>query len=524
MSRPDGQVLFSDAHWEEVKKRVNGTVTPPNYMNDAGFLVSEANDFVLDPSKDRYDYMDSATSFDTAADAGFTPWPYNPYDAPNICTDNIHCAAIVAAATNDQAMATDVLDEILVQANDDKLDFGNGTSKTNATYGTAVRHDKDDLSQIGHPHFLIVEKVIKHLNSYTIIKTKAPSLISLTTAEEDRINDWFYDAKVLYKGYLDNTLKTAWGTDWRNKNFVLHSGLNRVMDDNSYYSTPFFADSAGVVNNNYTNSELQRYGLVNTRQGYAHYTSMYALLYNNQADMDFFHDYYEMVMEMAVYPDGMILEYDRSKPSVPDQGINAYVWVNTQGLSIMAATHKIASLNGLPSMSGKDGNELYEFTTDKGWDSYSSANNMATGVSPTSGGQKNLKLIIDAGLKSIQQNYGSVYGWSPTRHVTFSPYGMIGSHQTDIRGYLNAIAHANMYYDDPLYADVIQQVASAEMHTPVLKYNSGLSTLGAWKANQGFWGALLAFDDLYSGLDGILNETVSEVVKRKKASTFTGIN
>ena len=502
MARPDGQILFSDAQWEIIKDRINGVVSTPNYMNDESYLVDQANQFMVDPTVNRYDYMDGNTPFSVVSGAGFSPAPFNSVNSNNVAFDDIHCAAIVAAATNNQSMATAVLNEILKQANDDKLDFGNGSSKTNATYGITQRWITTNGSQLGDPSFLIVEKMIKHLNSYTILREEG--LISLTTGEENRLNDWFYDASEYFRELLNRSMLAAWGSGWRNKVFTF--GLNNVFNDTSSFANPSFADVNGNPNNNYVASEGMRYGLVNTRMGYAHYTGLYGLLYNDQTNLDYLEDWYDMVLEMTVWSDGWHVENDRSRDSNIDQGVATYVWANIQPMVLMAVSHKIAKINGLPSSTNYTGNEFFNHTTDKGWDSYTAnaTNTMVSGVSPTSGGQKNLKLMIDANLKTIQQNYGSNYGWNPKRYARAAPHNLLGGTDTTKRQYIHVLAVANMYYNNPVYTSMIKQESTYELHTGVLKSGQGLGLLGAWRSNNGTWGGLLAQDQLYSDMDGIL--------------------
>lgn len=484
---PDGQVMFSDAQWDTIVARLNETSATPNIFNDAGYVEAQALAFNANPGADRYDYVNSgATITESINNSPF------PAGIPDVASDNIHHAAIYAAATNNQTMANNVLTQIYNRAIDDDMDPANGTgaNNPNATYGVNSRFVVQSFP--GHPWAFMPIKVTKWLNSYTLLKAKGMS--QLTTAQENRLNGWFLDWNNFFKANANAAMEFHYGTDWLNDNFSFVS-QNQTSDT---FENPAFANSAGTRNSDYTLSRLQRNTVSNTKLEFIHYVGLYGLLYDNQESIDFTDKYYKFIMKAAVFPDGTHTELDRTSSSDINLGITGYVWINVTSLTAIAMAPVIAKLNGLPSMDGVEGSYLIDYTTSEGIE------DVATGYccSPTGGGPKNLRKLYEGVLKFTQQNYGSTYGWSPTRHAVFSPYTILGQDDNK-RAIVNAAQYANLYYNDPVLESVAKQDGGYDTWTTKRAYGTGAASIGSFSSNSGGWGMLLAFDELYGDMDGI---------------------
>lgn len=506
---PTGQVMFNDAQWNIIVDRLNGNISTPNVFNDAGYIASRAANFMLNPSADRYDYVNSGSTINEVIEN--SPFPAG---IPNVASDNIHSAAIYAAATDNQAMADAVLNQIYLRALDDNLDFGNGqgANNPNATYGVNNRYPI--ISFPGHPFALMPIKITKYLNSYTLLKSKGFS--NLTGAQEDRLNGWFRDAMIYFKALNNASMSFHYGNDWINGNFSFVS--QNVVSDT--FTNPPFGDANGNANTNYTLSRLQRNTMSNTKLEFIHYVGLYGLIYNDTEAMDFADLCYKTIMKGAIFPDGTHFEIDRSSSSDVNLGVTGYLWINVGSLASIAMAPMVAKLNGLPSMANIEGNHLLEYTTSEGME------DLASGYvgSPTGGGPKNLRKLYEGTLKFVQQNYGSTYGWVPNRYARYSPYVRLG-YDDNKRLLSHVCQFANLYFNDPILRSFARQDGGYDSWTTKKAYGTGAAGIGAGSSNSGPWESYIAFDDIMGAMDGIyLDGNTNPPITSNNNSIFGFIN
>ncbi len=515
MASPNGQYMFTESQRLVIKDRIqNGT---PNVFGGASVFMNDVNSFIANPSANRYTFLGSETPIN--ADTCYLPVPFNS-GCSNVWSTNIYQAAIYAWALDNATVAQQVIDQVVLRSNDTKLDFSN-----------TARFQRGYFAPTDVPYFYIIAWMSRMLDCYTLLDDRG--LITLTTTERNRLDQWFEDCKDWDYSIVDHNYKQYWGDSWQSDVFSVNSLANVALPDsdgNSTYSNPPFKISDGnggfVYPNGYLQTKLQPWTMAASRWRYGNYLMRYGCAYNDSACREMSFEVNKMYLEFAVWPDGTNIDANRILRTQLWKATHNYIIGAIAQLLTTAYIFKVAKVNGLAGMEAFTGNEVYDFTTSSGFSSYPSLSGYVGG--DTAGGQKNIKLVMDAYLKWFKQSHGDGSGgWNPPRYSPFSSDNvLIGNHGANDRNFISVYAFANSYYDDPVFKNVYEQ---DEPNMPSkLTYGDGMMTnWAAFNSTSGFHGAFVNVDIFYANNDGILggvSEIIDNILPKKRSNLITYLN
>ncbi len=519
MASPSGQYLFTEDQRVIINSRISNN-NAPLVFGGSERLVDGSNSFDANPSANRYTFIGSETPIN--ADSCYLPVPFNS-GCPNTVSTNMQLASVVAWATDNSTLAQKIIDQIVLRSNDVDLDFSN-----------TARFRRGPFAPTDVPYFFVCAWMSKMLDAYTLLDSR--NLITLTTTERNRLDDWFEDCKDWCLDVVDNNFINYWGAGWQddtnwNINKVANTNqLEPNSDGNSTYTNPPFAVSDGnggfVGDTDYTFTTLQVRTLAGSRFRYSNYLQRYGLAYNDAPAKQMAFDMFRMYFEFAVWSDGTVLETNRTRRSVLSISTHNYMPLIFIQLLQNCTFFRVAKLNGLAGMENNTGSEFYDFTTDRGWSSYSNLSSYAG--SDTAGGSKGIKLIMDTYLKYHRQANGDgTGGWADKRYTNFTgAHTLLGLNGGSDRNFTHVYMYANAYYDNPEYEAVYKQ-ESTNMPAK-LTYGNGAQTFwAAFNSTESMHGHLFNVDMVYAETDGILagvTQVVDDLFKGRKQNAIVLIN